>query len=347
MEEKILLSVIIPVYNGAAYLDKLVYLLGVQRFRSFEVLFIDDGSTDNTYQKCAYYAEKYTWIKVIHTENYGVSHARNIGIDAARGEWIHFIDADDRIHPDIFQFFYEVLKENQTDCIICGCTRKNMINGSCEACGPEENKNYSKEFFPKLFNHMDMITRYWILDYIWNKWFRKEIIDRYHIRFMQNLSLGEDFVFNTMYFQHAVSIFLLAGHYYQYRVNASGLVSKFQKEPWIGREVLYRAQERLYDSMSLLESNQEWIQRQAGQIAFGDIRTINSVKCKFNQKEKKDFIQNMMKEEQFSYLLKYLKSEKALKFQLYYWVFKGRNVDNILTVISIEKVLRKILCKRG
>ena len=109
MDQRIVLSVIIPVYNGERYLQRMITMLEKQTFQNFEVLFIDDGSTDNTYQLCRQYAKSNPYINVVHVENQGVSHARNIGIEAAKGEWIQFIDVDDIIHQDMFLTFYENL----------------------------------------------------------------------------------------------------------------------------------------------------------------------------------------------------------------------------------------------
>lgn len=198
-----------------------------------------------------------------------------------------------------------------------------------------------KENVGKFFNNMKMEQRYWSLDYIWNKWYRREIIVKNQLAFCENLSLGEDFVFNTNYFKYISSIVLLAKPYYHYQINGSGLVSKFQPTPWIGSGKLYEAHSSLYKAIGLWESNYKEIEYQAGQIAFGDIRMLNSPKCGFNRYEKKSFIQNMIKSNQFSFMLDYLKSHHSIAYTVYYYVFMSRRTEMILMLITLEKYLNK------
>lgn len=125
----IVLSVIVPIYNGEKYLDRLIEAFLMQKLDQFEVILIDDGSVDGTYQICKNYSKTYSWIRVLHTENKGVSHARNLGIKEAKGKWIHFIDVDDVIHPELFREFYEISNSEETEIIICGCIREEIETG--------------------------------------------------------------------------------------------------------------------------------------------------------------------------------------------------------------------------
>lgn len=188
---------------------------------------------------------------------------------------------------------------------------------------------------------MKMEQRYWSLDYIWNKWYRREIIVKNRITFNEKLSLGEDFVFNTMYFRCVSSIILVAEPYYHYQINEMGLVSKFQPAPWIGSGILYEAQVALYKSVSLWEMNRKEIECQAGQIAFGDIRMVNSPKCKLSYQGKKAFIQNMIQSKQFPFSLNYLKEHRSIAYRVYYYIFSSKNASAILMLITLEKFLNK------
>ena len=94
------ISVIIPVYNAEKYLRRCVDSILAQIFTDFELLLIDDGSKDKSGVICDEYAKKDNRVKVFHKENGGVSSARNLGLDNARGEWIGFIDSDDMVKPE-------------------------------------------------------------------------------------------------------------------------------------------------------------------------------------------------------------------------------------------------------
>ena len=100
--EKLILSVIIPVYNVEKYLRKCVDSVLAQDIADMEVILIDDGSPDNCGAICDEYAEKDARVKVIHKENEGVATARNVGLDIARGKYITFVDSDDYLLPNTF-----------------------------------------------------------------------------------------------------------------------------------------------------------------------------------------------------------------------------------------------------
>lgn len=101
-----LISVIVPVYNVKTLLPRCINSLLSQKFTDYELLLIDDGSTDGSGDICDEYGKKDSRIKVIHKQNEGVSKTRNRGIDEARGEWITFVDSDDYITPDYLSDLY-------------------------------------------------------------------------------------------------------------------------------------------------------------------------------------------------------------------------------------------------
>lgn len=113
-----LVSFIIPIYNAEKYLDECIKSIIKQTYSNFELLLVNDGSTDNSAIICDTYANKDSRIKVIHKINGGVSSARNIGLDNAKGEYICFVDADDVIHPKLLETTLSVLMETQQDIII-------------------------------------------------------------------------------------------------------------------------------------------------------------------------------------------------------------------------------------
>lgn len=110
-------SVIVPIYNVEKYLHKCVDSILKQTLTDFEIILIDDGSTDNSYKICHEYALKESRIQVLHKENAGVSSARNLGLDNAKGEYIIFIDADDWILEDMLQNMYEKAIADNADIV--------------------------------------------------------------------------------------------------------------------------------------------------------------------------------------------------------------------------------------
>ncbi len=118
MENKPKISVIVPVYNVEEYLNRCVESILDQTFEDFELILIDDGSSDNSGSLCDEFAKNNSNIKVLHLENGGPARARNKGIEIATGEYIGFADSDDYCHPNQFEKLYQNAKNN-SDIAIC------------------------------------------------------------------------------------------------------------------------------------------------------------------------------------------------------------------------------------
>ena len=112
-------SVILPIYNVEKYLNECVESILAQTFKDYEIILVDDGSKDGSGAICDAYAEQYDFIKVIHKENGGSSDARNKGIEAAKGEYIVYIDGDDYvIRFDFLESIYKKIDEENTDIVL-------------------------------------------------------------------------------------------------------------------------------------------------------------------------------------------------------------------------------------
>src|SRR3712207_285037 len=119
LEEKKLISVIVPVYNSEKYIGKCITSILGQSYENIEVILINDGSTDGSGRLCDEYAEKDKRIKVIHQPNTGPSAARNSGIRAAAGDFIQFVDGDDAIEPFMTETMAASMEENH-QLVVCG-----------------------------------------------------------------------------------------------------------------------------------------------------------------------------------------------------------------------------------
>ena len=114
------ISVIIPIYNAEVYLENCLESIKNQSFTDYEVLLIDDGSTDNSGKICDVFATKDFRFQVIHKSNGGVSSARNIGIEQAKGEWICFMDSDDTVEKDYLQHLYQGANQQNDILVVQG-----------------------------------------------------------------------------------------------------------------------------------------------------------------------------------------------------------------------------------
>jgi len=184
------ISVIVPVYNAEKSLPRCIDSILSQTFSDFELLLIDDGSTDGSGRICDEYADKDGRIRGFHKENGGVGSARNVGLDNARGEWITFVDSDDWATEDYFARFYPT-----EDCDIV--IQSFLVNGK-----PTEDSidDLSDHVYSDMhgFADKDMCKSSCVLA-PWAKMFRREIIERIRLRFDERFSSGEDSVFVLSY----------------------------------------------------------------------------------------------------------------------------------------------------
>ncbi len=114
-----MISVIVPVYNVFLFLEDCIDSICNQTYKDLEIILVDDGSTDNSGLVCDNYSKNDSRIRVIHQKNEGLSAARNAGIEIAKGEFLVFVDSDDRIHPMMVEILYEAMKQNDAELAIC------------------------------------------------------------------------------------------------------------------------------------------------------------------------------------------------------------------------------------
>lgn len=232
MEKKILISIIIPVYNAEKYLNCCIDSILAQTFTDFELLLINDGSKDKSGAICDGYAKKDNRVRVFHKENGGVSSARNMGLDNARGEWISFVDADDWLESDYLAILFG--DTSMADLTFWGMTF-HYPKGSQKELSPIEQYASGKDNVGVVLAYLkrnEQKIEY--LGYTWNKLFKASIIKEFHIRFIEYLNIREDEVFTLTYASHIDSIRVKSSHSYHYRVLNTGLTSKLKtKEEYL------------------------------------------------------------------------------------------------------------------
>jgi len=221
------ISIVIPVYNKKRYIVDSVKSVLSQTFRDFELLLIDDGSTDGSGAICDRLSVLDERVKVYHTENRGVSAARNCGIRKASGKYIGFVDADDYINNTFLEKLYNVIQKNDAELAVSGYYE---VNNGRRIIHNIKNYNSGNEVFEYLRNDMLCI--------LWNKLFVKEKIR--HL-FDERISTCEDSIFVTQYYlDNRPKIAVVNEALYRYSVHNSGLTSTFQKTSFDGIRKLLR-----------------------------------------------------------------------------------------------------------
>jgi len=128
MENKPLISVVVPVYNVEKYVEQCIRSIINQKYKNLEIIIVDDGSTDSSGRICDDLSKLDNRIKVIHKSNGGLADARNAGIDNSNGDLIGFVDSDDYIHPDFYEELYNIMEEKETDIAECQFLRVDVEN---------------------------------------------------------------------------------------------------------------------------------------------------------------------------------------------------------------------------
>ncbi|MDR1123958.1 MAG: glycosyltransferase, partial [Elusimicrobiota bacterium] len=147
MNDSTAISIIIPVYNTGRYLPRCLDSVLAQTFKDFEVIAVNDGSSDNSANILADYAKKDSRIKVITQANQGQSMARNNGLKAARGRFVYFIDSDDYIHPQLLEIAYHFVTKYDAD----------WVTFKHNAAAHKSGKKLNKVFHPPLYTNIENI----------------------------------------------------------------------------------------------------------------------------------------------------------------------------------------------
>jgi len=180
-----LISVIVPVYNIERYIEKCIKSIINQTYQDLEIILVDDGSSDESGHVCDQYAKTDKRIQVIHKNNEGLSDARNTGLEICRGQYVGFVDGDDWIAKDMYEFLYRTLIENQADVAVCGHYIESDEGVFDVECAEDSLKIYNcREAVYAVVKDKE------IHSYAWDKLYRKELFDgiRYPIgRYVQDI----------------------------------------------------------------------------------------------------------------------------------------------------------------
>lgn len=242
-------SIIVPIYNVEKYLRRCIDSILSQTFISFELLLIDDGSTDASGAICDEYALMDRRIHVTHQINRGVSAARNVGLDKSVGKYVCFVDSDDWVTSDYLAtlmeqvqgfdvlFFGFFLKYNDESSMSLSLRRQCAVN------------EIEKEQLMLSLCKND--TGYNVLGYAFDKIFRRNLIEKYNLRFDENICLGEDEIFALAYCLKAQYLKVIPDVLYCYSPRVGGLAS--QKESYKSCYSKYKA---LVDNIIDMESSE-------------------------------------------------------------------------------------------
>lgn len=345
-----IISVVIPVYNAEKALGKTLESIIQQKyFEKSEIVLVDDGSTDSSYEICKKYEKRCRNITIQHIENSGVSRARNIGKSIARGEYIWFVDADDYISDDAFEKLYEIICNYKYDVVFFD-NYFEQPDGTV-LCHPIKNIKEKVEYDQiKIRN----IIIPWILGYTdnqsdvfsyakqtgvvtysdcynapWQALYRHKFIDQ--IFFDESLKIYEDLLFNFEVLLSAASLYYVAEPLYHYVNNANGLATKYHRDYAEMKLYLYHKMacmmEQFGISGDVLKLIGYRIQNDFVSIFINETKNKNNDAIKII---KKFFADSLVKK---SFLLQ---GKKKFSYRVLFWLVRHKCYAAVLWIVSIR-----------
>lgn len=266
MNFKYKVSVIIPIYNTATYIEKCVKSLMQQTLTDVEYIFVNDASTDCSLQILnnilSNYPDKHTSI-INLKENKGISNARNTGLKMAKGEFITHCDSDDWVEPETYSTLYQLAKDYDSDIAACSFVNEYENHSSY----------YNQHYSTNMEENMRRLINGEIFPSLWSSIIKRELIINNSIYFPENLNMGEDLLFNVKAYSYANKIVNSEFYFYHYRhsensvcvrrsmesilsdIAISGLIENFLKERYLyhiyEQEIIYR---KFYSKLALVSS---------------------------------------------------------------------------------------------
>lgn len=326
---EILVSIVIPVYNTEKYLKYCIESLINQSFYNCEFIFIDDGSTDKSSDIIKKYMKKDNRIVLFKQENKGVSEARNLGVSKANGRYIGFVDSDDYIEKDMYQKLYNTIEDTNCDVVISNFEEELKKNKYIRDYNLKKNeildRNYIENTILPFFIEKDCLNT------VCNKLYKKSIIDENNIKFPRGLPLGEDGIFNILFFSKANLCFYIDYIGYHYREVDGSATRNMEKHDYFQRELdIYN-----FDLSKLINLNSNLDIKVLKSIKF-----INNVKSHiyiyFEQNQDKSIFRK------YKYIKKILKNKdliEALDIYLSNVNVVGRYDKLVLYSMKIKSVI--------
>lgn len=303
-------SVIVPVYNVEKYLAECIDSILDQTFADYELVLVDDGSTDTSGDICDMYASKNAQIKVIHKANGGQAEARNIGTKKAQGEYILYIDSDDYI---MSHDFFKILYENLNSSDILMYKHQKFFDETREMCPC----GYSYSNIAKTDDYITVIRKLVEGDAFygmpWNKTFKRSLLINNKIEFEAGLT-GEDMDWNYRLITSASSIVLIDEPFIAYRQRMNSVTSSLKLKNLV--DFIYILEK--WSSKIQIEIENEELKK----ILFASMAKYYSnlliIYNRVQDKQKKQYVQSI---KNLSWLLKYSMSKRPRIVSKFYRVF--------------------------
>ncbi|WP_194191028.1 glycosyltransferase [Clostridium chrysemydis] len=312
---KYILSVIIPVYNIENYLEKCIDSVLKQRFKNYEIILVNDGSTDNSLKICKRYKQRYNNITLIDKKNGGLSDARNAGLKIANGEFVVFIDSDDYIDEFMFEKMINVAQKDNLDLVICDCERvyeSKEIDKICK-CDLDSSKLYNNEEL--LYNYLLQNIR----PNAWDKLYRKSLFIENNIEFPKGL-YHEDLLTTFRIIKEVKRAKYIDEPFYKYLCREGSITTNLKLKNLEDMSIIIKRINELFNEMNL---QKEYVD------AFNilNYNVCSYIKNNINDEKKENIIADIKS--------KFIKNKMVLNKL----ISNKERIKFILNILGISKVM--------
>lgn len=187
------ISIIVPVYNVEEYLENCINSILNQTFKDFELILVNDGSTDKSLDICKHYKNIDDRIYIIDKKNGGLSSARNVGLDIAKGEYIAFVDSDDYIHPQMYEILYNVIIKNDADMSLCDFKKVFSLNENLIFYDKSNDEFMKIEYLTNIESLHRMNQNNGVVFVVaWNKLYKRELFN--NLRYKEGIIHEDEYI---------------------------------------------------------------------------------------------------------------------------------------------------------
>lgn len=329
--ENPMVSVVIPIYNVEKYLKNCIDSILNQSFKDFEIILVNDGSTDKSIEICNEYVKKDSRIILINKKNGGLSSARNAGLNVAKGKYISFIDPDDCISENYFNILVEKAENNNCDVIVSGY--KTIPNNIEIIPSYKLNKILKGTDFILSSDNVHSKNE---LCFVWRYLYRLKLIKENKILFNEKIFIGEDVVFNLEILCNSGRVVAISDILYYYTTNNFNSLMRCKFKPNLEKSLIEQYERRMYLSTKYkLMDNEEYKNDLANYYINSIYRMLinnlkNSEISNFKDEVKRISNNKMFRESTKNLGLKYKCNNfkeyifyLSLKFKIYPLLFKA------------------------
>ena len=319
-------SIILPTYNSDSVLKNAIESVKYQTYENWELLIIENGKKGQAEEIIKKINDNR--IKYIYQEVANVSEARNTGLNNASGEYIAFLDSDDKYGKDFLENMIKNISINKTQLVTCGYKRvydkKQILIKQCKNI---ENTTNIKEY-------LETLKENYLFNELWNKMYISKIIKENNIRFNQKYELGEDFLFNLDYIKYIEKASYINNPLYIYTEGETGLKLKYRPNKFNIEYELKKYLEKIYKEKNW---DMNYIYNRYARVYYNQIIDIYKPNNPANKKEKNQQLQEIISKKEYKEELKKLEknvTDKKMKIAIKYFFLKGKTMIKLFVFLN-------------